>query len=259
MNIFSYIIDFLTNMYNLLHDFIGNMGIDANSGLSYVLAIVLLTIIIKACLLPFNIKSAHSTRKMQELQPEVKILQAKYKNDPQKAQMELSKLYKDNDASMFGGCLPSLLPLPILMALYWVFNDISGIQGVSFLWIPDLAESDPWRILPVLAAISTYIPAALMTKATPPPAEGGMNMGGMNIGMSVMMGFMAWSFKSILVIYWVLGGVIQLGITYFVNYKPAIAKREREQKSDNVFETSPRFVMPDYEETNKASKKKKKK
>ena len=259
MNIFSYIIDFLTNMYNLLHDLIGTLGINENSGLSYVLAILLLTIIIKGVLLPFNIKSAHSTRKMQELQPEVKLIQAKYKSDPQKAQVEISKLYKDNDASMFGGCLPSLLPLPILMALYYVFRDIEAIQGVSFLWIPDLSVEDPWHILPVLSAIATYIPSALMTKATPPQAEGGMNMGTMNIGMSVMMGVMAFNFKSILVIYWILGGVIQLAITYFVNYKPAMAKRNREQNEDIRLETSPKFVMPDYEETNKASKKKKKK
>lgn len=259
MNIFSLIKEFLANMYNLLHDLIGALGIDQTSGLSYVLAIVLLTVIIKGILLPLNVKSAHSTRKMQELQPEVKAIQAKYKSDPQKAQVEISKLYKDNDASMFGGCLPSLLPLPIIMALFYVFRDIEAIKGVSFLWIPDLSEADPWHILPVLSAIATYIPSALMAKATPPQAEGGMNMGGMNIGMSIMMGVFAFNFKSILVIYWILSGVIQLGITYFVNYKPAIIKRNREQNDDIKLETAPKFVMPDYDDTNKASKKKKKK
>ena len=86
-----------------------------------------------------------------------------------------------------------------------------------------------------------------------------MNMGGMNIGMSIMMGVFAFNFKSILVIYWILSGVIQLGITYFVNYKPAIIKRNREQNDDIKLETAPKFVMPDYDDTNKASKKKKKK
>lgn len=258
MNIFTPITEFFTTVYNFLHGMIVSFGIDGESGLSYVLAIAILTIIIKACLLPFNIKSAHSTRKMQEIQPEVKKLQEKYKSDPQKAQAEVMKLYKEKDVSMFGGCLPSLLPLPILMALYYAFMGIDAINGVSFLWIPDLSEADPWFILPVLSAITTYIPSALMTKASPPVAEGGMNMGGMNIGMSLFMGFMALKFKSILVIYWILGGVIQLGITYFVNYKPALAKRNKEQNISSI-ETAPKFVMPDYEDTNKASKKKKKK
>jgi YidC/Oxa1 family membrane protein insertase len=258
MNIFTTIQDFFTNIYNLLHGMIVSLGVDAESGLSYVLAIVILTIIIKVCLLPFNIKSAHSTRKMQEVQPEVKKIQDKYKSDPQKAQAEVMKLYKEKNVSMFGGCLPSLLPLPILMALYYVFRDLQGINGVSFLWIPDLGSADPYYILPVLSALTTYIPSALMAKASPPVSEGGMNMNGMNIGMSLFMGFMALNFKSLLVIYWILSGMIQLAITYFVNYKPAIAKRNREQ-DDKIVNSAPKFVMPDYEETNKASKKKKKK
>ena len=72
---------------------------------------------------------------MQEFQPVIKKIQEKYKNDPQKANAEMMKVYKENNVSMTGGCLPMLIPLPILMALYYTFMQISGIQGVSFLWI----------------------------------------------------------------------------------------------------------------------------
>ena len=99
--------------------------------------------------------------------------------------------------------------------------DIQDVNGASFLWIKDLFSPDKYYILPILAALSTYLPSYLMTKSTP-AQPGGMNMGTMNLMMSGMMGFMALNFKSILVIYWVIGEVIQTIQTYFLNYKPAM-------------------------------------
>lgn len=256
MNIFSPITKFFTAMFESLHTFVETLGV--TGGLAYVIAIVILTVVIRAILLPFNIKAARSTQRMQEAQPEIKKIQAKYKNDPQKSSAELMKYNKDNNISMTGGCLPSLLPLPILMALYYTFYSME-ITG-SFLWIKDLGQPDQLFILPILAALSTYVPSYLMAKSTPPAAEGGMNMGTMSIAMSAMMGFMALKFKSILVIYWVLGGVIQLGTTYFINYKPAMKKKQQVMavESEKEAAKAPKFVMADYEEMNKASKKKKK-
>lgn len=253
----SYIINFFTSIFDFLHNFISQCGIDSKSGLSYVLAITLLTIIIRGILLPFNIKAAKSSQKMQEVQPEVKKLQEKYKSDPQKQQMELMKLYKEKDVSMTGGCLPSLLPLPILMALYYTFNKMT-ITG-SFLWIPNLNKADPYFILPVLAALTTFIPSYLMTKATP-QGEGSMNMMPMNIGMSLFMGYFALKFKSILVIYWILGGVIQLITTYFINYRPAKAKQKAQSElaAEKELEKN-KFNMTYNTNSNDASKKKKKK
>ena len=258
----SVITDFFTSIFNFLHDLVVKMGVDPDSGLSYVLAVTLLTIIIRGCILPFNIKAAKSNQKMQEIQPEVKKIQEKYKNDPQKAQMEVMNLYKEKDVSMFGGCLPTLLPFPILMALYYVFYNMDAIAGKSFLWLNDLGAPDQLYILPILSAIVTYIPSFLMSKANPKPAEGtGMNMNLMSLFMSVFMGYMALKFKSILVIYWILGGLIQLVPSYFINYRPAKKKRilEEEAQKQKELERAPKFVMPEYVETNKASKKKKKK
>ena len=177
--------------------------------------------------------------------------------------MELMNLYKEKDVSMTGGCLPALLPLPILMALYGVFYSASmkaQIEGLSFLWIENLAEPDKLFILPILAAITTYIPSYLMTKATP-ANSGTPNMSGMNIGMSLMMAFMSINFQSILVIYWVVGGIIQIGNTYFINYRPA--KKEalelKAKEEEKAALSGSKFFMQEYEETNKASKKKKKK
>ncbi|EHI96964.1 membrane protein insertase, YidC/Oxa1 family [Clostridium sp. DL-VIII] len=252
---FQAIVDFMKSIFDSLHNFIVSIGV-SDVGLSYVLAIFLFTLIIRILILPFNIKAARSTRGMQKLQPELKKLQEKYKDDKEKLSVETMKLYKDNNVSMAGGCLPSLLPLPILMALYWVFMGIHGIEGASFLWIKNLFAPDPWHILAILAALSTYLPSYLMTKSTPSQPNG-MNMGTMNLAMAGMMGFMSWNFSAILVLYWIIGNLIQTIQTYFLNYRPSV-KDMNEVKEKETKVESEKFVMAVEEPKNLASKKRKK-
>lgn len=255
---FQAIVDFMRNIFDYFHNVIVGMGV-TDLGLSYVLAILTFTVVVRLLILPFNIKAANSTRGMQKIQPEVKKIQDKYKNDPQKMNAEVMKLYKDNNVSMVGGCLPTLLPLPILMALYWVFMGINLPDGqvASFLWIKDLFAPDPYYILAILAALSTYLPSYLMTKSTPQQA-GGMNMGTMNLMMAGMMGFMSLNFKSILVLYWIMGNIIQTIQTYFLNYKPSIKDRLKEEGTV-VRSEDKKFTMEAEQPKNLASKKKKKK
>ena len=230
------IVNAMVNMFNGLHNFIVSLGVPAErEGLSYILAILIFTVIIRLLILPLNIKSTKSNARMQEIQPEMKKLQAKYKNDPQKLQLETSKLMKENNVIMFGGCLPTLLPLPILFALYRVFYSITPTPGadLSFLWINNVFAPSGFNmtgiILAILAALSTYIPSLLLSKSMPSPEEGGMNMSTMNIMMSGMMGFMSINFQPILVFYWIAGGVIQLIQTYFLNYLPAMKKQKAKE------------------------------
>ena len=230
------ITNFLTIIFEGMHDIILNIFNMEPSGVSYILTIALFTLIIRLLILPLNIKANRSNVRMQEIQPELNAIQKKYANDPQKMQAEYSKCMKENNVSMFGGCLPTLLPLPILFALYYVFMtiNVNQVTDASFLWIPNVFEKDPYFILPVLAFLSTYIPRLLLTKSMPKKEDGQqMNMGTMNLMMAGMMGVMAINFASILVIYWIIGGVIQLAQTYFLNYLPAkkklAAKEEEEQ------------------------------
>ena len=98
------IVNAMVKLFNGLHQFIVGLGVPAErEGLSYILAILIFTVIIRLLILPLNIKSTKSNARMQEIQPEMKKLQAKYKNDPQKLQLETSKLMKENNVSMFGG------------------------------------------------------------------------------------------------------------------------------------------------------------
>ena len=236
MKFLSPITDFLTVIFNNLHNVILTVFNMEPSGVSYVLTIAIFTIIIRLLILPLNIKSSRSNARMQEVQPELNAIRKKYANDPQKMQLESSRVMKENNVSMFGGCLPTLLPLPILFALYYVFMKIDqgSVVNSSFLWIPNVFKKDPYFILPVLAFLSTYLPSLLLTKSMPKNEDSPMNMGSMNIMMAGMMGIMAINFQSILVIYWIIGGAIQLAQTYFINYLPAKKKKEAKEEEEQL-------------------------
>lgn len=215
-------IDWLNNALVKFFEYIHN-GVHSlipNANLSYGLAIILVTIIIRLILFPLNYKQIRSTVKMNEIQPEMKKLQEKYKNDPQRQQQEMMSLYKKHGVSPLGGCLPILLQWPVLIALYAVFMNLPGIDGVKFLWINNLAAaasmSDPatW-ILPVVSGATTYFSTLLMGNKA---AEGAQakQMGTMNIGMAIFITWMSFRFTSALVLYWVTNNLFQIGQTMFM-------------------------------------------
>ena len=184
-----------------------------NKNISYGLTIILFTAVIKLILLPLNIKQIKSQIKMNEIQPETKKIQEKYKKDPKKSQEEVMKLYKEKGVNPLGGCLPLLIQLPILWALFYVFRTLPNIQGVSFLWIPNLAAPDysffgVIRILPILSGATQYLSTLMMTPAGDNPQV--KQQGTMNIAMSIFMIFMSWSFSSALVLYWVTNNLLQI-------------------------------------------------
>lgn len=124
--------------FNVLSDYISNYGI----------LIILFAFVIKLVLYPLTKKSFESMAAMRELQPELKLLQEKYKNDPQKQQQALLKLYKDAKVNPLGGCLPNLLQLPILITLWMFFQNSILIRQKPFLWAEDLSAPDVILSLP---------------------------------------------------------------------------------------------------------------
>lgn len=223
------ITDLFTIIFQAIHGFVASLGI-FSEGAGYVMAIFLLTLLVRLIVLPLNIKQTKSQQKMQEIQPEIAKLQKKYKNNPEKAQQEMMKLYKDNNVNPMSGCLPLLIQMPILFALYYVFYGLAELKGISFLWLKDLWAPDRTFILPILSAATTYLSSLLMTKSTQTPGgaapAGGMNMTTMNIVMAGMMGVMSINFPSMLVLYWVIGNLIQIAQTYFI---VVIPKKKREK------------------------------
>lgn len=203
----SYLNDALVKFFEMIHQLVA--GFITNPNYSYGIAIILVTLIIKLVLLPLNIKSIRSSVRMNEIQPETKKIQEKYKNDPQRSQQEVMKLYKEKGINPLGGCLPILIQWPILIALYYVFNNISGINDVSFLWVKDLAQADV--ILAVLSGATQYYAGLLM--APPGDSPQAKQSSTMNLSMSVFMIFISWKLKAALVLYWVTSNIIQMGQT----------------------------------------------
>lgn len=191
--------------FNAIHGVI--QGVVSNQNISFGVTIIVFTIIMRVLLLPLSLKQTKSTVKMSAIQPEVKKVQEKYKKDPQKAQQEVMKIYKENNVSPMGGCLPMLIQFPILIAMFYVFQHIN-YQGAGFLWVPDLAQKDPTYILPILSGITTFFSTKSMQSGAADAAA--KQTASMNIGMSIFFTFMSFSFAGALVLYWVVNNLIQL-------------------------------------------------
>ncbi len=129
---------------------------------NYGLSIIIFTILIKLLLLPLNIKSQKAMRKQQKIQPILTELQKKYANDQQKLQQEMMKLYKDNDVSMAGGCLPMLVQLPVLIGLYRVIQ--APIKYLLHVNITDAGVVD--KVNNIVALMSEKFPAEIGSYAT---------------------------------------------------------------------------------------------
>ena len=125
-------------------------------GLAYGWVLVLFGVLIRIVLWPLNAKAMRAQMKNMEVQPKLKDIQTRYKNDPERLQKEMLRLYKEEGFNPMGGCLPMLIPFPLLIALFFVFQSTIEFRGVSFLWLPDLSQADPFYILPILLGASMF-------------------------------------------------------------------------------------------------------
>lgn len=146
---------FILNVLVWLHTFISNYG----------LVIVVLSVFVKIALYPLTYKSMKSAQSMQGLQPRMEALREKYKNDMQKLNQEMMKLYRESGVSPLGGCLPMILQMPILYALYAIFSSTIELRNAPFMaWIVDLSLKDPLYILPVLMGVTTFVQSKMTMK-----------------------------------------------------------------------------------------------
>ena len=145
----------LLYLLNFFNSIVGNYGI----------AIIFLTIIIKLISIPFTQKSMKSMQELQKIKPKIDELQKKYKDDKDKLNEEMMKLYREYGVSPFGGCLPMLLQMPIWFALYRMLSNSVELYQAVFIpgWINDLSSKDPYYILPILLGVGTF----LQQKITP--------------------------------------------------------------------------------------------
>lgn len=200
MEIFQVLVDFMQTLVTYCYELTVSLGFP-----SYGVAIIVLTIAIKALMAPLTLKQIKSMKAMQELQPKMKALQDKYKNDPQKMQAEVGKLYKEMGVNPLSGCLPLLVQMPFLIAIFYALRSYPyNPAHESFLWLQSLGQPDPLYVLPVLSALSTYV----MSKQTATDNSSQQKI--MTLFMPIFIGYISISFPSGLVIYWVVSNVFQM-------------------------------------------------
>ena len=157
--------------------------------MSYGWVLVLFGVMIRLLTWPLNQSAMRTSLKMQRIQPELQELQKRHKGDPQRLNTEMMKLYKEHDMSPFSslaGCMPMLIPMPILFALFYVFQNTIEFRGVPFLWLPDISLKDPYYILPVLMGISMFILSWIGMRNAPPNPQTKMMAYIMPIVMTVI-------------------------------------------------------------------------
>jgi YidC/Oxa1 family membrane protein insertase len=147
--------------------------------IGYGWVLVIFGVAVRVLLWPLNTKAMRTSMKMQRIQPELQALQTRYKADPQKLQTEMMRVYKEHGMSpfsMFSGCLPLFLPMPVLFALFFVFQSTIEFRGVPFMWLTDISQKDPFYILPLLMGVSMFVLSWIGSRNMPPNPQTKMMM-----------------------------------------------------------------------------------
>lgn len=188
----------LSKIYDLVH----NWGV----------AIILLTILIKAAFYPLSAKSYRSMAQMRELAPRLEALKQKFGDDRQKMQHAMMELYKTEKINPMSGCLPILLQIPVFIALYWMLLGSVELRHAPFFgWIQDLSAIDPYYILPLIMGASMIIQTKLNPKPTDPIQAKVMTW------MPVIFSVFFFFFPAGLVLYWVVNNIISIWQQWYVN------------------------------------------
>lgn len=195
------LIDGFAALLSFLYRWTGNYG----------LAIVLLTALIRLALWPLTQSQFRSMRRMQELQPQLQRLQERYKHDRERLQQETMRLWREHNVNPAAGCLPILVQLPFLYALYAMLRTFPFGSHGGFLWLPSMAATDPYYVLPVLAGVTTFWQTRVSMQQSPQQNPSAQTM------MWMMPAFIVWvsvRMPAGLLIYWVVSNLFAIAQQY---------------------------------------------
>ncbi|ANY73645.1 MULTISPECIES: YidC/Oxa1 family membrane protein insertase [Paenibacillus] len=179
----------------------------------YGLSVLVMVLIVRTLILPLTLKQVRSSKAMQAIQPEVQKIREKYKDNPEKMQMETMKLFQENKVNPMAGCLPLLVQMPIFIALYHSIYYNGLLREHEFLWM-QLGEPDKLFILPVLAAATTYLQTKMMMKMNPSPQMGMMQF--MLFVYPILIFVMSFQFPAALPLYWFYSNLYTIVQNYFL-------------------------------------------
>lgn len=176
---------------------------------NYGIAIIIMTVVVKLLLWPLTQKQIQSMKDMMKIQPMMDDIRRRYANDKERMNLELANLYKNQHINPLSGCLPLLVQFPIMIGIFYGIRDFQYVGPANFLWMNSIADPDPWYVLPVLSAATTFI----TSKMSMPAAGQGkspLNSKMMTYFMPVFIGYISISFPAGLVLYWVVMNLMQI-------------------------------------------------
>jgi YidC/Oxa1 family membrane protein insertase len=225
-NFFNAIADFFANLFSPIVAVLGEVLLYFHNGLGapWWLSIALLTIVVRTLLFPLTVRQVRSMRAMQDLKPEMDRIRAQYRDNRQKQQEELMKLYQERKVNPLGGCLPILVQMPIFIGIFYVIRQFGGYtiggktvppQYPSFheggiMWFQNLSAADPYFILPVLSALTMLAATEITSKNIDPQQRWLMRL--LPIGITIFL----WSFPAGLFVYWITSNLVTLTQNYII-------------------------------------------
>lgn len=211
LNLFDQIVNLFANLITFFNK--GGLGFHWHIGWGW--AIIILTIIIKFILFPTMIKQVQSANKMKILQPKIKEIQDKYKDRPDELQRRTMELYKKEKFNPFGGCLPMLIQLPILWAIFALLQDAYFIQtsigNATFLGMVLVQKRN--LILAVISAVTTFLQQKLAAPTTGTDANQQIFL----YIMPLMFGFFTYQVNAGVGLYWVVSNIVGIAQQYIIN------------------------------------------
>ena len=192
-------------------------------------AIIVLTVFINLLILPFRVKTMHSALKMQRIQPQMDAIKERYKKykvtDPRRSEMnaEIMQLQKDNGVNMFGGCIPQLITMPLMIAFFYMLPRVVELRLAHWYWLPNLQAADPYHILPIFMVLSQF----LVQFYTPSPGVDPQQQKMMAFMMPLFSGYITWTYYSGLALYWSVGNLIGIAQQMVMN-RTSLGREMRE-------------------------------
>jgi YidC/Oxa1 family membrane protein insertase len=222
------IADFFQTLFGPIVDILGGVLLYFHQtlGVAWWLSIVMLTVIVRSLLFPLTVKQVKSMRAMQDLKPHMDRIRAQFKDNRQRQQEEMAKLYQEQGVNPLGGCLPILVQMPIFIGIFYVIRKFGGTPGRTapeyesfthggILWFQDLAHADPYYILPIISAVTMLASTEITAKNVDPQQRWLMRL--LPVGFTVFL----LNFPAGLFMYWITSNLVTLVQNYVIyNYGP---------------------------------------
>ena len=225
-NAFNAIADFFANLFSPIVDILGVVLLyfHETMGAPWWLSIALLTVVLRTLLFPLTVKQVKSMRAMQDLRPDMERIRAQYRDNRQKQQEEIMKLYQERKVNPLGGCLPILVQMPVFIGIFYVIREFGGyslggrtvaaaypsFHEGGILWFQNLSVADPYYILPVLSALTMLAATEITAHNIDPQQRWIMRL--LPIGITVFL----FNFPAGLFVYWITSNLVTLAQNYAI-------------------------------------------